>query len=283
MVRIIRATRTGASHGTFNLGADLVLLEREIERLGNVELVIIDPISSYMLKVDSHKNTEVRSVLEPIGEMAERLKVGVLATSHLSKGDGKAINRIIGSIAFVAAARAAFTVVEDPEVEGRRLFLSIKNNIAPPQRGLAFRLEQREVCAGIIGSFVAWDEHADVSVTADQVLSGGRGQPSTKSDAVDFLLELLKDGPVAVREIERQAVEASLLADGKPIGQSKPFRSARIDLDIKPRRAGGLADEGQWVWELPASKMPSGGYDALLPEGGTLGQIGHLSAVKGSA
>jgi hypothetical protein len=283
MVRVIRATRTGPAHGTFNLAADLVLLEREIQRLGDVELVIIDPISSYMLKVDSHKNTDVRSVLEPIGEMAERLKVGIFATSHLSKGEGKAINRIIGSIAFVAAARAAFTVVEDPEFEGRRLFLSVKNNIAPSQHGLAFRLEQREVSPGVLGSFVAWDENAEVKVTADQVLSGTGDQPSTKNDAVQFLLHLLEDGPMAVRDIERQAVEASLLAEGKPIGQSKPFRQARADLDIKPRRSGGLGAGGQWVWELPGSKVPLDPYDAQLSEVGTLDTIGHLSGVKGTA
>lgn len=283
MVSIIRATRSGPTHGTFNLTADLILLEREIDRHGDVELVTMDPISSYMLKVDSHKNTDVRSVLEPIGEMAERLKVGILATSHLSKGDGKAINRIIGSIAFVAAARAAFTVVEDPEMEGRRLFLSVKNNIAPPQRGLAFRLEQQEVAPGVVGSFVAWDEHAEVQMTADQVLSGVGDQPSSKNDAVHLLLELLKDGPMSVREIERHAVETSLLAEGKPIGQSKPFRSARAELDIKPRRAGGLAGGGQWVWELPGAKVPSSPYDALIREVGTLDSIGHLSDVKGSA
>ena len=225
----------------------------------------------------------MRSVLEPIGEMAERLKVGILATSHLSKGEGKAINRIIGSIAFVAAARAAFTVVEDPELEGRRLFLSVKNNIAPSQRGLAFRLEQREVAPGVVGSFVAWDEHAEVNVTADQVLSGAGKQPSTKNDAVHLLLDLLADGPMPVREIERHAVEASLLAEGKPIGHSKPFRQARDDLDIKPRRAGGLAGGGQWVWELPGSKVPSNPYDAQVREVGTLDTIGHLSDVKGSA
>ena len=283
MVRVIRATRTGPAHGTFNLAADLVLLEREIQRLGDVELVIIDPISSYMLKVDSHRNTDVRAVLEPIGEMAERLKVGILATSHLSKGEGKAINRIIGSIAFVAAARAAFTVVEDPEFDGRRLFLSVKNNIAPSQQGLAFRLEQREVAPRVVGSFVAWDEHAEVKVTADQVLSGAGEQPSTKNDAVHLLLDLLANGPMPVREIERHAVEASLLAEGKPIGQSKPFRQARDDLDIKPRRAGGLAGGGQWVWELPGSKVPSNPYDAQVREVGTLDTIGHLSDVKGSA
>ena len=196
----------------------------------------------------------MRSVLEPIGEMAERLRVGVLATSHLSKGDGRAINRIIGSIAFVAAARAAFTVVEDPDVEGRRLFLSVKNNIAPTQRGLAFRLEQQEVSPDLVGSFVAWDENVEVKVTADQVLSGTGDQSSTKNDAAQLLLDLLARGPMPVREIELHAVEASLLAEGKLIGQSKPFRLARADLDIKSRRAGGLAGDGQWVWELPGSK-----------------------------
>ena len=266
MVSIIRATRSGPTHGTFNLAADLILLEREIARYGDVELVIIDPISSYMLKVDSHRNTDVRSVLEPIGEMAERLRVGVLATSHLSKGDGRAINRIIGSIAFVAAARAAFTVVEDPDVEGRRLFLSVKNNIAPTQRGLAFRLEQQEVSPGVVGSFVAWDENVEVKVTADQVLSGTGDQSSTKNDAAQLLLDLLARGPMPVREIELHAVEASLLAEGKLIGQSKPFRLARADLDIKSRRAGGLAGDGQWVWELPGSKVPSDPYDAQLSE-----------------
>jgi putative DNA primase/helicase len=283
MVSVIRAIRSGPVHGTFNLAADLMLLEREISRHGNVELVIMDPLSSYMPNVDSHKNTEVRSVLEPISEMAERLKVGILATTHLSKGDGKAIYRVIGSIAFVAAARAVFTVVEDPEEEGRRLLLSVKNNIARAQPGLAFRLEQREVALGVVGSFVAWDENVEVKVTADQVLSGAGEQPSTKSDAVQFLLDLLANGPMPVRDLEQQAVEASLLAEGKPIGQSKPFRLARADLDIKSRRAGGLAGSGQWVWELTGSKVPLHRYDAQVHEVGTLETIGHLSDVKGSA
>ena len=281
MVSIIRATQSvvpgGHIRGTFNLSADLLLLEQEIIRHGDVELVIIDPLSSYMMNVDSHRNTDVRSVLEPVGEMAERLKVAILATSHLSKGDGKAINRIIGSIAFVAAARAVFTVVEDPDDEGRRLFLSVKNNIAPSQDGLAFRLEQREIAPEIVGSAVAWDENAIVELTADQVLSGTAIQPSTKSDAVEFLLDLLAIGPMAVRDIEEQAVDAGLLGEGKPISQSKPFRLARIELGIKPRRAGGLGGGGRWVWELPGTKMPPDPYDAPVSDEGTLGSEGHLS------
>jgi len=67
MVSIIRATRSivpgGHTRGTFNLSADLSLLEQEIVRLGDVKLVIIDPLSSYMMNIDSHRNTDVRSSL----------------------------------------------------------------------------------------------------------------------------------------------------------------------------------------------------------------------------
>ena len=281
MVSVIRSTQSagtpGRNRGTFNLAADLLLLEREIERHGDVALVIIDPLSSYMLHVDSHKNTDVRAVLEPLEEMAERMKVAILATTHLSKGDGKAINRIIGSIAFVAAARAVFTVVEDPDEEGRRLLLHVKNNIARPQPGLAFRLEQREIAPGILGSAVAWDETASISVTADQALLGIGGQSNTKGDAVELLLDVLSGGPMDVREIEQHAVSASLLMEGKPIGQSKPFRLARRQLGIQPRRSGGLGAGGRWVWELPGTKVPPVPYDAPVSDGGTLGSEGHLS------
>ncbi|MPZ39724.1 MAG: AAA family ATPase [Rhizobiales bacterium] len=99
----IRAVRNeDQSRRTFNLGADLARLEAEITRLGDVRLVIIDSISSYLGKVDSHKNAEVRSVLEPLAEMAARLRVAIVCNNHFSKGGGSANNRIIGSVAFVS-------------------------------------------------------------------------------------------------------------------------------------------------------------------------------------
>ena len=112
--------------------ADLDLLEGCLERIPDTRLnIVIDPISSYMGKVDSHKNADVRSVLEAAGEMAARHRVALLGITHFSKGGGqKAINQFIGSIAFVAAARTAYAVMADPDDETRRLFMPVKNGLA---------------------------------------------------------------------------------------------------------------------------------------------------------
>ena len=85
-------------HRTFNLQIDLPELEKKIEELHDVLLVIIDPITSYLGKVDSHKNAELRSVLEPLGKMAARQHVTVIANTHLSKAvNGNANSRVIGT------------------------------------------------------------------------------------------------------------------------------------------------------------------------------------------
>ena len=55
------------------------------------------------------------------------------------------MGRITGSLAFVAAARAAFLVQKDPEDAKRRLFLPVKNNLGTDDTGLAFRIVEKEV------------------------------------------------------------------------------------------------------------------------------------------
>src|SRR5262249_2253901 len=149
----------------FNLQNDLYLLERTIAEIGDVALVVVDPVSSYLGRADSHKNSEVRGVLEPLSEMAERTRVAILSVTHFSKGGPntarKALDPFIGSVAFRGAPRAAFAVIADPEQEGRRLFLPVKNNLAPAPQGLAYRLEQRlvgdETDGIIVASRSVWD------------------------------------------------------------------------------------------------------------------------------
>jgi putative DNA primase/helicase len=186
------------------------LLEQEVRRIGDVALIVIDPISSYMGKTDSHKNAGVRGVLEPIGEFADRMRVAVLSITHFSKAGAstttKALHRFIGSIAFVGAPRIALAVIEDAEND-RRLLLHAKNNLAPPPLGLAYRIKEKIVGPpgrSVTAPYVVWDgEH--VTVTADEALAADAtkgGDTTASSEAEDFLRGLLAEGPVAAKQIK---------------------------------------------------------------------------------
>jgi hypothetical protein len=259
-VRIVAAATKldGTGRKTFSLKTDVDLLEALAHEMGDVRLIIVDPISAYMGGADGNGNVETREVLEPLAEMANRLKIAVVAVTHLNKGgtgNQNALNRFAGSIAFVAAARAAFAVIEDPDDEERRLLLQAKTNLGKKCEGLAFRLEQRLVAGDIMSSNIMF-EGGYVSASIDEALNAsecrGTGDKRTnKDEAANFLRTVLSGGALPVLQIESEAREAGLLGPDNPISQNKAFRSAREELGVAPQRQGGTGAKGQWVWGLP--------------------------------
>jgi putative DNA primase/helicase len=282
----------GTGRKTFSLKTDVDLLEAKAKEIGDVRLIVIDPISAYMGGSDGNGNVETREVLEPVAEMANRLHIAVVAVTHLNKGGGggsqNALNRFAGSIAFIAAARAAFAVIEDPEHEGRRLLLQVKNNLGPPCKGLAFRMEQRLVSEGIVSSSVTFDgEH--VSQSVDQALAasenprGDGSQTSGKDDIAEFLTEVLAAGPVDVLEVERQARLAGLLGESKRIRESKSFRLARTHLGVLYKHEG-FGPGSRYLLSLPgapcAPQKPMGAHSR---EGAPMQNLGAHDGLEGLA
>jgi putative DNA primase/helicase len=251
-VFVIRSVRDESQRRRgFNLQADLERLEAEIRKHDNVRMIIIDPVSSYLGKVDSHKNSDVRGVLEPLGEMASRLSVAVLCNNHFSKGGGSANSRIIGSVAFTAQARAVFIVTPDEADETRLLLIPSKMNIAPIKFGLAYRIEGCliQYDGGDIATSRIMYESTPITISADQALAALDGNSenwSEKSEAIDFLADALRDGPVSAKDIKKEAAAAGI--------SPKSLRSARESLGVKPEKTG-FGGEGGWVWNLP--KVPS--------------------------
>jgi putative DNA primase/helicase len=254
----------GGGRRVFNLSKDLDVLEGLITGIGDVGLVAIDPVDAYLGAgaggIDSHKNAAVRAVLEPLSELADRLRTAVLAVTHFSKqAGGKAMYRFIGSIAHIGSARVAFAVVADAENEGRVLLLHAKNNLASPQKGLAFRLEQHMVADGVIGSTVVFEsEH--VAVTADEALAADRDLETrtAKEEVKDFLADILAEGPQPVRKIEDEARAAGLLGGEQDIGQSKPFRLARSALGSSLAKRRGRRRPAGYGSSRPPIRCPRG-------------------------
>jgi putative DNA primase/helicase len=256
-VFVIRSVRDEQNRRRgFSLQADLERLEAEIKARDNIVLVIFDPISSYLGKIDSHNNSDVRSVLDPLGEFAGRLRVAVVCNNHFSKGGGNANSRVIGSVAFVNQARAAFIVTPDEQDETRLLLIPSKMNIAPLSHGLAYRIEGCIIEHGgtSISTSRIMYESAPITLTANQALAAlgdNEDSRSTKAEAIEFLTDALGAGPLPAKEVKRDAAEAGI--------SPKSLRNAREALGIKPEKAGF---DGGWVWAL--SKMPKEPQDARL-------------------
>ena len=155
-VHFVDGARIAGEDKHFNLVTDLPLLRKAIRRIGNVVLVIIDPMSAYLGigKVDGRSATDVRGVLTPLKDMAEELNVAVIGISHFNKKDDikSALLRVSDSIAYVAAARHVYAVLDDPEDKDCKLFVKAKNNLARDAKALRYGMSVKTVWATTTGS-----------------------------------------------------------------------------------------------------------------------------------
>jgi len=248
----------------FDLARDLPVLELAVEEAGEVVLVTIDPISAFLGKTDSHKNAEVRSLLAPLSEFAARRHIAVVGVSHLRKGEGAAIYRAMGSLAFVAAARAAFAITRDRSDESRRLLLPIKNNLGDDRTGMAFTLTTQHG-AGTT-PHLAW-EPDPIDVSADEALAppSKKGpEPKGQDEAETFLREALANGARPSKDIEAEAKEAHGIS-------AKTLMRARNNIGVVAYRP---VVPGAWWLELPKSKMAKQDGQPSIPC--LLGSLGHV-------
>ena len=232
----------------FNLAEDLDALEQAIRDVADCRFVVIDPISAYLGRTDSHKNAEIRGLLVPLSELAARHGVALVAVTHLRKGEGPAMYRAMGSLGFVAAARAAYAVTKDKDdsTGQRRLVLPVKNNLGNDRTGLAYRLDDAFSANG--QPVVKW-EAGPVEISADDALcpDNGRdeGDSSALDEARDWLQDSLAGGPRSAKEVVAEA-----RADGIA---KRTLDRAKKDLGIIAAKTG--FDAG-WTWRLPDSEGP---------------------------
>ena len=243
-----RSDEDGEYQRSIDLSRDLACIETAICQTPDCRMVVIDPITAYLGRTDSHKNAEIRGLLAPLSELAGRYRVAVVAVTHLNKNNvGPAIYRSMGSLAFVAAARATWVVSKDKENSHRRLMLPIKNNLAADVLGLAYSIEPYGPNDDPV---VVW-EPEPVEVSVDDALehsNGEREKSGALSEAVDWLRDALGNGSVPSEELKRQARNDGI--------KDRTLERAKLELKIKAHREG-FGESGQWVWTLPDHRPPN--------------------------
>jgi predicted ATP-dependent serine protease len=235
-------------HGTekhFDVGAHCASLVELCDKLGDVRLVVIDPITAYCGDADTHKTSDVRQALAPLQTLAAEKGVAVLAVSHLNKSaSGDPVSRVSGSIAFGAVARSVLLVVADPaDDSGRRRYLApIKNNLGDDKTGFAFSVESVTLPGGIETSRVVF-ESGTVELAAGELLQAQNQSPEERSqleEAMDLLSDVLSEGPVLRKTVEKKAREADV--------SDITLKRARAKLRIKHKKMKGT---GEYVLCLP--------------------------------
>jgi hypothetical protein len=233
----------------FDLQQDVEALRKKLAEIGNVVVVVVDPLTAYMGGIDSHKNSEVRGVLAPLAELASESGAAIVGVSHMNKQTTgpEALLRVVGSIAFVAAARAAYLVVPDPSDKSRRFFLPIKNNLSPDSCGLAFRVEGVTISDGTIETArVVW-EPDPVTVTADEVVRPqSPSEESVLGQAIEWLQWTLR-APTLASEVYKRAAEICL--------SKMSVRRASEKLSVRKRKT---SLEGAWIRSLPDAEDAQG-------------------------
>jgi hypothetical protein len=195
-VHTTRMTKAdGKSANQFTL-EDLESLEQALAVHTDTTLVVLDPVSAFMGKTDDHRNSEVRGLLAPLAALAARHSVAILLVTHMNKSDNiKTLNKVMGSLAYTACARAVWAVMKDPEnPKEDRLLVPVKCNLAPQPTGLRFSISPDQQ--------VVWDPEP-VDLSADDALEG---EPSAASEkqidkAAEFLRRIIGTEPVPAKQV----------------------------------------------------------------------------------
>jgi len=236
---------------------DLPLIQKGITRV-RAGLIIVDPLMAFLSgDTNSHRDQDVRRALAPLAGLAERTGAAVLVIRHLNKASANnPLYRGGGSIGIIGAARMAFVVGKDPQDENRRVLASTKNNLAMSPASLMFSLEEAE--SGSVR--VNWLGQSEVSAKDLLATPQDREHADARSEAVEFLNEVLADGPVAASQVKEEAEDAGIsertLARAKKVVGVMSYREGEI----------GERGKGQWLWKLPIVDLVDGDIkDASLP------------------
>jgi len=261
----VEAVREMGKIRQFDPAKDVHSLEKKIKEVGGANLVIIDPIVS-VVSGDTHKNAETRRGLQPLVDLALCTKVAIIGITHLSKGSkgNNPIERVTGSLAFGAVARAVFLTIsksaaadnstshqnsnnDDTDQSSVNAFVRVKSNIGPTGDGFEYHIQNKllEEHSNIEASFVKWGKA--ICGNAQSIIAQYEATEETFQDssndvvkkASQFLIEFLNPKASWSVEVKNSAQEIGI----SPSALNRAKNVLRI---VSTKQS-----DGKWFWSLP--------------------------------
>lgn len=235
-IHTIRATvvrGTMDQERALDLAADIEAIKAEAERLPDLSLVIIDPITNYLGKLNMNKEEDVRSVLMPLSIWAGEKNCCVLTIGHLNKKDKGTSpkQRIMGAAAFVGVARFLYLFGPDPEDSDKFSHVMVQDRGvgAPSLRYKTVAVKQE--WDGLESDVVKVEWLGVSDATGEDVVDPASGKDKSKyDDAALCLKEFLRTGKKTADECEETLADAGFMVQSKsnPTGMNPTRLRAKI-------------------------------------------------------
>lgn len=209
-------------------------LERALLANPDILMIVIDPAGAYIGRagVNENQDAELRGVLGPLSEAANRTMATVLLIKHLNKSAGvSAVQRVGGGGAYVNAVRFSYMVAPDPDDGDKKLILPLKTNVLKAGlKGFAYRMLDVPHPEGVAILLSAWPEmkptdadelakqlfrpkwEGDVSIDANSASTLKRprqpvARTETIQDCASFLREFMRGFSWPDSEVEQAAID----------------------------------------------------------------------------
>jgi putative DNA primase/helicase len=230
----------------FDPASDFPRLRRKAKELGDVALVILDPVVSAVTG-DSHKNGEVRRDLQPIVDFAAETRAAVVGISHFNKGMAgrDPLERVIGSIAFGALPRIVMVVARSCSHPGHRVLVRAKSNLGPDEGGFLYSVEEG-MGDGLAAPTICWN--GSLAGRAEDLLGSGAEEAPTLTEiqrARQWLTDFMNEGPKASVDIKLAAKQAGI--------SESTLKRAKKSLNFEAKKIGP-----RWGWRLRCESREGG-------------------------
>lgn len=236
--------RLNAAHGDdsrvylirseFALPRDLDRLRDLALKIGDIGLIVIDPVGNHLDGVDTDKEGAIRHALRGLNQLADDLDCTILGIRHLGKARlNGALAAVLGSVAWVDLPRAVLAFAADDEDDMTFHVQVVAGNRSGRSAAQAYRIELRDVGLGEPVTYAV--ELGESGKSVDQLLatySVPRG--AKRESAKELILRELAKGPQTLDYLKAVAA-AETDASGQTVwraanalkaeGKAKPFNN----------------------------------------------------------
>jgi Bifunctional DNA primase/polymerase, N-terminal/AAA domain len=215
---------------SFKLPDDVQGMVKMAEELGDVGLIVIDPVAgTFDQRRKSKDDIDVRTALSPLNEATDRLECLILGIRHPRKDkSGSALDMIAGSMDWRNVPRVVIMIAaDDADPELRHAQVIAGNRLPPGQSGIAFKIVAVDIpelkAQGgepITKAVVVGNSDKDV----ESLVTARQKSPSKTKQAKMMILDLLEQAT----EIESDTLDSQVAqATGLAVGTVK---NAKTDL-----------------------------------------------------